>query len=186
AGGIGHGLYAMTADAAALRDKASAALAAAAPRPAPAKADRAAARTGPASAGPWAVPAPPAAAPAPLGPDARLPRWPDAWAERQVAFVDFTMRSNGTDVRYEVSWTRHDPAAGAPTVLWPWADRDPGAQPRPEDVRAALTPDGETLALRDPADPKRLDVWDATGRRLTGFVAYPDREVEWLGFAGGD
>jgi hypothetical protein len=187
---IHHGLFTLTVDAAAVRDKAGAALAAAAPRPAPARTDRGAVQAVAAAAGPWAVPAPPAVAPVPLGADARLPRWPDAWAERQVAFVNFTMRSNGTDVRYEVSWTRHDPASGqpvgAPVVLWPWADRDPGAQPRPDDVRAALTPDGAVLALRDPADQKRIDFWDATGRRLTGFVPYPDREVAWLGFAGGD
>jgi hypothetical protein len=188
--GGGHGLYALTADAAALREKAAPALAAAALRPAPAKADRAAARAVTAEAGPWAVPAPAAYAPTPLSPDARLPRWPDAWGDGQAAFINFTLRSNGTDVRYEAAWTRHDPASGqpvgAPLVLWPWSERDPGAQPRPDEVRAALTPDGNTLALRDPADPKRLDVWDTTGRRLTGFVPYPDREVEWLGFVSGD
>jgi hypothetical protein len=190
-GGIDHILYALPTDAAMLRDKAGPALAAAASRPAPAQADRAGVRTIAAEAGPWAVPPPAADMPPPLPPEARLPRWPDTWGDHHVAFIDFKRQtSNNINARYEVNWSRYDPAAGsaigAPIVLWPWADRDQGTEPRPEDVRAALAPDGEMLALRDPANPRRVDVWDATGRRLTGLVPSSEAEVEWLGFADGD
>jgi hypothetical protein len=189
-GGLNQGVYTLKVNAATLREKAAATLAAAAPRPQPAQTDRSAMRAFAATTRPWAVPTPGEAAPAALGPEGRLPRWPDAWAERQVAFINFDRKVNGVDSRYEVTWSRHDPATGkslgAPITLWPWADRDPFGMPRPEEVRAALTPDGEILALRDPAQPKRLDIWDATGRRLIGFVPAPHAELEWLGFAGTD
>jgi hypothetical protein len=49
-----------------------------------------------------------------------------------------------------------------------------------------LTPDGALLALRDPANPQRLDLWDATGKRLAGLVPDPKAAIEWLGFANAD
>jgi hypothetical protein len=51
---------------------------------------------------------------------------------------------------------------------------------------AGLSADGQLLAVRDPADLYRLDVWDAEGKRLGGFVPY-DRKtpVEWIGWGAG-
>jgi hypothetical protein len=183
-----HGVYTLTADAAFFQAKAGPALAAAAPRPASAPADRSAVRVVVPEATAWAVPMPPAFQPGPLGPDARLPRWPDAWSDADVALINFTRHSGESRARFEVLWARHDPATGravgAPVSLWPWTETDPGVEPQADDVRAALSADGELLALRDPADAKRLDVWDAAGRRLTGFVPNTGADIDWLGFAG--
>jgi hypothetical protein len=185
-----QGIYTLKADAAFLQAKASKELATAGARPAPLPTDRMAVRTVEAVAGPWAVPAPAEFKPAALAAEARLPRWPDAWSDSHAAFINCTRRT--TDVRawFEMAWDRYDLATGQPlgtrAVLWPWYDPDPGVEPIREEILAALTPDGELLALRDPGDPPRVDVWDTTGKRLAGFVPDPATAIEWFGFSDAD
>jgi hypothetical protein len=95
--------------------------------------------------------------------------------------------------RFEMYWDRFDLRSGARVgpgfLLWPWA-RDPGRMKENESVLqaptppAALTGDGNRLAVCDPADKSRVDVWSADGRRLLGFrPAGPGREVGWLGWS---
>jgi hypothetical protein len=186
----GNGIFTLKADAAFLKANAGEAVAGAASRPAPLPADRSAVRTVEIAAGPWAVPAPAEYKLVAPAAEARLPRWPDAWGESHAAFINFIRKTNENDARFESAWSRYDVATGqaigTPVALWPWSDPDPGVEPRPEDILAALSPDGSLLALRDPADPHRLDVWDAAGKRLAGFIADARAGIEWVGFANGD
>jgi hypothetical protein len=49
---------------------------------------------------------------------------------------------------------------------------------------AALTDDGKLLALRDPGDHARVDLWDDAGKRLGGMFPYGrGLPIEWLGWA---
>ena len=48
---------------------------------------------------------------------------------------------------------------------------------------AALSLDGKRLAMRDPNDNSRVDVWDQDGKRLVGIVPYdPKTTIDWLGW----
>jgi hypothetical protein len=84
-----------------------------------------------------------------------------------------------------VHWHRYDLRTGKPAgpvvELWTWATSpltgavyDFGTAP----AAAAMTRDGSRLALRDPADAARVDVWDSSGRassawsRTTGVRRY--------------
>src|SRR5262249_42460212 len=89
-----------------------------------------------------------------------------------------------------LNWHRFDlrPKAPAPlsVPLWPWA-LSPGKgsvfdTPR-QVLVAALSNDGERLALRDPADPARVDVWDAGGQRLLGLHPYGKKPVQWVSWS---
>jgi hypothetical protein len=150
---------------------------------------------------PAAWEAPPASDWTKPGPAGWLPAWPTAVAGDHAAVVryeqvDKKVRQYGKRQRYfRMSWDRDDLATGkkaGPTVpLWPWANDpnllsdDPFAHvptPPPTTV-AALTADGERLALVDPNEPHRVDVWDASGER-TGFYAAPEGAVvDWLGWS---
>jgi hypothetical protein len=50
---------------------------------------------------------------------------------------------------------------------------------------AALSLDGRRLAVVDPADPARFDVWDAAGKRLFGLRPYAEDAITWLGWSAG-
>jgi hypothetical protein len=92
-----------------------------------------------------------------------------------------------------VHWHRYDLRTGKPAgpviELWPWATSpvtgiayDFGTAPS----AAAMTRDGDRLALRDPADAARVDVWDASGARLLSLVPYdPGTPVQWVGWSQG-
>ena len=150
---------------------------------------------------PAAWTAPPSVESAPPGVGGLLPQWPAALTETQGAVVRFTrvserVRRYGRVMHYyEMHWDRYDLATGrrvgAAVPLWPWV-RNPDAvapdnsnphEPPPPPPPAALTADGGTLALVDPSEPHRVDLWKPNGER-TGFYATPEGGVvEWLGFA---
>jgi hypothetical protein len=118
--------------------------------------------------------------------------FPAAFGAEQAAILRFEYRLDVRQ-RFEMHWDRYDLRSGARvgpgTMLWPWA-RDPGRMKqhesalRPPTPAAALTGDGARLAVCDPADRSRVDVWTADGRRLLGFhPAGPGQEVGWLGWS---
>jgi hypothetical protein len=105
----------------------------------------------------------------PTGP---LPLWPDAFAESEAAVIDENL-----------SWKRYDlntgQTIGEPIELWP-------GQPRPKErvqPMAALARDGKRLALVDPRDLTRVDVWDTSGKRLIGLRPYEGEPIFWHGWS---
>jgi hypothetical protein len=139
-------------------------------RPTPAPADRSkvtAVRLKPPAD--WAV-KPSAVAARPAGP---LPLWPHAFATTEAAVITGSL-----------SWTRYDLSTGntigEPIDLWP-------GKPAPSEPAgwhtAALTRDGQRLALIDAKDKARVDVWDVTGKRLIGLRPYRDDPILWLGWS---
>jgi hypothetical protein len=119
--------------------------------------------------------------------------FPTAWAEAQVAMLRYNYERDVRE-RFELFWDRHDRRSGAKIGtsmrLWPWT-RDPGKMKphepgvlAPAAPVAALSADGGMLAVRDPADPSRVDLWSADGRRLVGFhPAGRTHVVHWLGWS---
>lgn len=95
--------------------------------------------------------------------------------------------------RFELHLDRYDLGTdrqiGSGMRLWPWA-RDPGLM-KPHDQGlapplpvAALSLDGSKLAVCDPADRSRVDVWADDGRRLVGFhPAGRAPAIDWLGWS---
>ncbi len=146
----------------------------------------------PQPAAPWAVtPSPAPALPA----DYLAPVWPEAFAATEGAVLP--------DAR---TWVRYDlktgQPIGAPVQLWPDNMSGAGAAPPFPDQRrprgtalppatanqgrlVALSLDGQRLALVDPTDPARFDVWDATGKRLFGLRPYSEDAITWLGWSAG-
>ena len=102
----------------------------------------------------------------PAGP---LPLWPHAFAGTEAAFI-----TEG------LSWIRYDlntgNTIGSPIELWP-------GQPPPSGPAgwhtAALTRDGQRLALIDAKDRGRVDVWDIRGKRLVGLSPNGDGPILW-------
>jgi hypothetical protein len=136
------------------------------PLPPPATADRSnvtAIRAKPPAE--WAV-KPGAEVARPAGP---LPSWPHAFATTEGALI--------TEGRW---WIRYDlntgNTIGKTIELWPGQPAPSGPVPRPI---AALARDGERLALMDPRDRTRVDVWDITGKRLIGLRPYDDEPILW-------
>jgi hypothetical protein len=116
----------------------------------------------------WAV-KPSAEVARPTGP---LPLWPTAFAATEAAVVN-----------EHFLWSRYDlntgDKIGQPIDLWP-------GRPSPSEPvgwpTAALTRDGEKLALVDFKDKTRVDVWDISGKHLIGLRPYED-PIAWLGWS---
>ncbi len=54
-------------------------------------------------------------------------------------------------------------------------------------IEAALSPNGERIAVRSIAEPNRVDVWSSDGKPLGGFLAAASgTPVNWLGFLAVD
>ena len=104
-----------------------------------------------------------------------------------------TLRRHETPYpRWGVSASRFDLRTGnrlgEEVELWPWfkGAEDATSNPPPAGwALAALSTDGERLALRDPAAPDRVDVWDASGKRLLGLLPFPGARIEWVGWSAG-
>ncbi len=113
----------------------------------------------------WAV-NPGAEVARPAGP---LPSWPHAFATTEAAQI--------TEGRW---WIRYDLNTGntidKTIELWPGQPPPSGPVPWP---KAALTRDGQRLALIDSKDQSRVDVWDITGKRLIGLRPYEDEPILW-------
>ena len=85
----------------------------------------------------------------------------------------------------QLEWHRYDLRTGQrignAIPLWSWEKRlvvMPHRLPL-----AALSLDGKRLAMRDPNDNSRVDVWDQDGKRLVGIVPYdPKTTIDWLGW----
>jgi len=93
--------------------------------------------------------------------------------------------------RLAILWRRYDLRTGKQLgdaiELWPWfkgaEDATLNAPPLSWAL-ASLSADGNRLALRDPATPGRLDVWDTSGARLLSLIPNaPASAVEWLGWS---
>jgi hypothetical protein len=192
--GVPQEVFAQTPDRPALIAAAKERIANLVPRPAVVRADRGAVKR--------IAPEPPAAWTAP--PAVRMPEpaamryfetdFPAAWAEHEAAVLRYDYKLDVRQ-RFELHWERLDRRngknLGTRTMLWPWA-HDPGKMKQHESVLspplpcAALTSDGKMLAVCDPADRTRVDVWTGDGRRLVGF--HPSgrtQEVRWLGWSPG-
>jgi hypothetical protein len=183
-----HGMFVLPFGTEDVRAKAKDDYEAVAARPPVAAADRAGITAiAPAPPPQWAVPR--AQSSSPVGTE--FPAWPAAFSDSQAAVIRFGSESKPI-YRLPVSWERLDLASGkllGTVKLWPWsASFDSEAHAywsRYSEVglRAALTADGKRLALRDPVDPTRVDVWEEDGRRLVGIRPYDAKAIEWLGFA---
>jgi hypothetical protein len=139
-------------------------------RPAPTAADRSkgtAIQLKPPAA--WGV-KPGAEVARPPGP---LPVWPQAFAATEAAVISEYLE-----------WIRYDLNTG--DKIGQLIDLWPGQTPNEPVVgwhTAALTRDGQKLALVDPKDKARVDVWDNTGKHLIGLHPYGDDPVVWLGWS---
>jgi hypothetical protein len=85
-------------------------------------------------------------------------------------------RSDTPRDHYPLRWQRIDLASGQaepPIELWP-SLLPPGQVPAVGTgaLVADQTADGARLALKDAANPARVDVWDKSGKRLLGFLPY--------------
>jgi hypothetical protein len=190
--GVPQEVYALTPDRPRLITAARERLAGLAARPPVVRPDRTAVkRLTPEPPAAWA--APPAGRPGQL----LKVRWleaefPAAFGQAQAAVLRFEYKIDVRQ-RFEMHWDRYDlrnaGKVGAGLPLWPWA-RDPGRMKKDESVfrpptpPAALTADGARLAVCDPADASRVDVWSQDGKRLMGFhPAGPGRVVGWVGWS---
>jgi hypothetical protein len=130
-----------------------------------------------------------------------LPEWPAAIGGSQGAVIryvqiDKPVRPYGTKQRYfQMIWDRYDLSTGkrlgSPLALWPWAN-DPSLLPEnpaaqiptpPPTTCAALTADGETLAVVDPNEPHRIDLWNTKGQRTGYYAAAEGAVIQWLGWS---
>jgi hypothetical protein len=191
-GGVPQEVYALAFDRASLIAAARVRAANLAARPPVVRPDRSAVKQIPPEA-PAAWAAPPKVRPAESSPLRFLEfDFPAAFADTQAAVLRFEYKLDVRQ-RFEVHWDRHDLRSGARVgpglFLWPWS-RDPARMKENESVLrpptpvAALTGDGTRLAVCDPADPSRVDVWADDGKRLVGFrPAGPGRPVAWLGWS---
>jgi hypothetical protein len=175
-----------------------------APRPAA----RAGDRTGVAAqkAEPPATWTPPPFGPAPTrpaegdDPKARhqFSTWPVSFGDDGAVRVRFVPRVQHRK-RWEV-WLdvldRTGTRALPPAKLWDWGlfpdqagplteDTNQAGQmsPRPLPALAALRPDGSALALVDPNDPRRVDLFKPGGERTAGLLVHADRRIDWLGWS---
>ncbi|HEV3146174.1 MAG TPA: WD40 repeat domain-containing protein [Gemmataceae bacterium] len=121
-------------------------------------------------AAPWAVK--PSAAP-PIPADAALQTWPELFGATE-----------GASVPQGRGWIRYDlktgKKIGEQIELWPVKVTDLKSTPG---RLTALSLDGRRLAVVDPGDFLRVDIWENSGARLAGFRPYPDEAIAWIGWS---
>jgi WD40 repeat protein len=136
--------------------------------------------------------------PAPAAPLAEARSVPNVLESRpyfgltHVAFLDGRKKLEDAGPQAGLNWHRVDlRKEAAPSIsvpLWPWATA-PGAKDDFDAAKtvpaAAMSNDGEMLALRDPSNPARVDVWRATGERIAGFRPYDTRPIDWVSWSPG-
>jgi WD40 repeat protein len=122
-----------------------------------------------------------------------LPDWPSSFAGGQAAVIRLEpakAKAGTTEFKvHAMHWDRLDTRtgkeAGKSVALWPWARNPlkPMAGGEWDPIQSALAPDGGRLALRDPDDPARVDVWEASGSRVVGlYPRGPSGRIAWLGW----
>jgi hypothetical protein len=150
-----------------------------------------------AAGAPWAVPVAPA--PGPLALPFQSVNCPDPHNELLYPRADAASWSvivgkleDRPRYRYALAWKKIDLQTGnfGPAIpLWPCAVA-PGQVPAGfgfSTLKVDQTAANDKLALRDPKNPGRIDVWDDTGKRRTGFYPRESKaEVTWLAWANGD
>jgi hypothetical protein len=158
------------------------------PRPALTVADRKSiVKVVPGAAVAWAVPATKEKAISAVEATGELGAWPTVWSEAATG----TIRAVGKPMVgavHHVEWVKHDlktGQAGNPITLWPWVSKKENAPSRFRPMLAAATRSGDRLALRDPDDGTRVDIFDADGKRLVGFQPHNEK-VDWLAWCGPD
>ncbi len=158
------------------------------PRPALAVADRKAVVKVPAVvAGDWAVPAAKEKLIASLEPACELAGWPTVWTDAHAGDVRVVGQPMVGAV-HRVVWVKHDLKTGRaaePIALWPWVTQKEKSTARFRPPLAAATRAGDKIALRDPNDESRLDLFDSEGKRLVGFQPHAGM-VDWLAWCGPD
>jgi hypothetical protein len=111
------------------------------------------------------------------------------WAGRSALSALSVLRMETPRDRYALRWNRADVATGQaepPVELWPSA-LPPGQVPVAGygQFLGDHTADGSRIAVRDPANPGRVDIWDRSGKRLVGLVPYGlEVEIEAIAWAG--
>lgn len=142
----------------------------------------------------WA--APPTATPKAVASSRRLlVDWPMAMGDEIAVSASFRYTNSGSPFgRNELLAQRIDLKTAQPigeaALLWPWTS-DPttyAAQhneqnPAPR-MLAALTADGVRLAVRDPANSRRVDAWSEDGSRIGGLEPYASAPIDWIGWSG--
>ncbi|HVX15245.1 MAG TPA: hypothetical protein VHC22_28915 [Pirellulales bacterium] len=133
------------------------------------------------------------AQPAPLADVRSIPNVPEDrpyFGLTHVAFIDGRKKADDVEPQAGLNWHRFDlrsnPEESISVPLWPWA-----ATPDANDVfdsaktvlAAAMSNDGELLALRDPSNAARVDVWRATGERIGGFTPYGAKPIDWVSWS---
>jgi hypothetical protein len=94
-------------------------------------------------------------------------------------------------LRYSMNWKKIDAKGepGKPIEMWSSA-LEAGEVPTQFGLgwlKVDQTVACDKVALRDPKTLSRIDIWDDTGKRLTGFpVAESGADVTWLAWAQGD
>jgi hypothetical protein len=121
---------------------------------------------------PWGVKASP---PPPLTKEYSVEIWPEAFAATEAAFI----RAGRSWVRFDLKAGK---AIGQPIRLWPETVADVGGAPG---RLTALSLDGRRLAVVDPFDPARVDVWESDGKWLIGLRPYSIDPITWLAWSSG-
>jgi WD40 repeat protein len=191
-----QGIHTMPFDRAKFDAEAGTLLAGVTPRPAVAAADRSALQLlEPQLPAKWAAPAALDKWPARPGAPTVLGAWPTALGDSEGAVLTYVLQQKPRG-RNELHWERLDLLTGKKLgrhVLWPWVvpmdqprvNYGDTAPPPSEPPLAALSADGRQLAVVDPANPGRVDVWTETGTRLTGLEPCAGTDLDWLGWSAG-
>lgn len=142
----------------------------------------------------WTAPA--TATPKAVAPSRRLLiDWPMAMGDEIAVSASFRYTRSGSAYgRNELLAQRIDLKTAQPigeaALLWPWTS-DPTTYATQYDERypaprvlAALTADGARLAVRDPANSRRVDAWSEDGGRIGGLEPYASASIDWIGWSG--
>lgn len=123
-----------------------------------------------------------------------MPSWPTVFGDDSGVELRFHAFRQGTlPLPPSLIALRADLQTGQystePVVLWE-TTRPPDDQFKSRNHRseqalpvAALSADGTRLAVCDPTDSRRVDVWAEDGTRIQGLRPYEDASIDWLGWS---
>jgi hypothetical protein len=152
----------------------------------------------------WKPPALASLPPAPVDADDlaamhQFGSWPVSFGDDKAAVIRYVPMARPRK-RWQVWLDLLDRTTGkraAPAAkLWDWAlypddisipdavnPNYIGRPPLP--AIGALRPDAGLFALLDPNDCQRVDLFKPNGERVSGFMPYPGRRIDWLGWSRG-